>query len=284
MAYASNVPARLADEINELVRIGDEPLDEFTQRRWLDELEQLKSRGNFDVPEYQAYSKILFQMGRADEALAVNEEGLSRFNSLPLLTVDAIEKIYLWQQDLRPFDPFSEFLEHSANPSSDALRFRFSSHSFRIGSDASPSEIIFERALVGSLEIHPDTGYLATVGPFRIEQDFEDAFEVRFAVGPLVCIPIFESWVMGRLSEDERSFTEERLGTQGLHAAMDMATEVQLNDLGCRLRLWQIANGAWVGYSPEFGFAAHGNSAQSAEQKFRASVEHISTYLRARVS
>ncbi len=276
MAYALNVPARLAEEINELIRIGDDPLDEFTQRRLLGELEHLKTRGQFDVPEYQAYSKLLFQMGRTDEALAVNREGLSRFNSLPLLSVDAIEKVYLWQQNLRPFDPFSEFFDHSVNPARAALRFYFSSDRFRIGINISPVVIAFERALVGSLQIHPDSGYIANVGPFRIEQDFEDALELRFAVGPLVCIPIFESWAMGRLNDDERSFTNERLGAQGLRAAMDAATEVTMTDLRCRLRLWQVEKNAWVGHSPEFNLATFGISAESAEQRFRETVEHVS--------
>ncbi|MFO8064729.1 MAG: hypothetical protein R6V29_08885, partial [Spirochaetia bacterium] len=216
-----------------------------------------------------AYSKLLFQMGRTDEAIAANQEGLTRFDSVSLLSVDAIEKVYLWQQHRRPFDPFSEFFHHAANPAGEALRFHFSTDRLRIGSAAAPVEISLERALVGALHIHPETGYVANVGPFRIEQDFEDALEARFAIAPLVSVPIFEAWAMGRLSQDELSFTNERLGTEGLQAAIDAATEVNLTDPSCRLRLWQVGDDAWVGYSPELGLSTHGATRASAEQKLR---------------
>lgn len=70
-------PERIAEFLDQVLKIGQEPnLDEFTLNRYLHTLEKLRKDAKFGVSEYVALSKVLYSLGRSEEALALNQEGL----------------------------------------------------------------------------------------------------------------------------------------------------------------------------------------------------------------
>ncbi len=275
MPYSATTPARLADEINDVLGIGGEPLDEFTLNRYYHKLRTLRDEGKFTLSDYQAYSKVLYQMGRVEEAFATNREALHLHNDFSVLSIDAIEKIDLWQVGRYDFDPESDFFGHRANPERRSLRYSFGGSEILLGDGSIAWTIPCERRFTGNVDVHPETGYRVTLGPYEIEQDFEDALEVRFAVHHLVILPVIESWLTGRLSDDERHYVEDRLGHSGRNAVDAHVIVRAAGPANVQVRLWPIARGRWVGIAPDLSLPAFGTTEHEAVQSVENAVRHM---------
>lgn len=273
MSYSSSNPERLADEIDELVSIGGDSLDEFTQQRYLMKLDRLREQGRFGPAEYRAYSKLLFQMGRIDDALRLNKEALETYSDITLLSVDALEKMYLWQTNRYNFDPVKEYFEHPVNGRHEHLRFHFAHHEIALGTTG--TSVPLHRPFVGTVAVHPESGLTAELGPYEIEHGYQDAEEKRFSPYHLVSLLVIESWLVRRQTEEEKAFVEERLGNSGTEALAAAAATDVLDHRSITIRLWEISVHRWVGYCETLNLATFGETRERAIDNLREKVEYL---------
>lgn len=262
MAASGSLPKKNAEEMIQRLAIGYSTLDEFTQHRYLHILEQLYKGNRFDVVEYQAYSMLLFQMGRTDEALTIIEEGLRKSNSLTLLGISVLEKMVLWQRNEYNLDLEKEFFRHPANPNTSSLTFSVEIAAVMVNDQYIP----FETPLMGDVELSCEDGLTAYVGPYIIEQDYTDAEALRFS-HQVIAEPILESYLLHRLTADEQKYLEQSLGTTALQQLQDCAHEHKLYQQD--IRIWNIGPGKWIGYSKSKSAAVFGTTHEEALQYFK---------------
>lgn len=262
MAAVGPLPRKKAEEMIRRLVIGDNALDEFTQHRYLHILEDLYNKNQFGVMEYQAYSMLLFQMGRTDEALSIINEGLDKHQDLNLLSISALEKMNLWQKNQYQLDLEKEFFLHPVNRNACNLAYTVEISAVRINDQLIP----FASSLQGDVEVGIEDGLVAYVGPYIIEQDYADAAAEKFS-HRVISEPIIESYLLHRLTVDEQKYIENCLGKKSIQQLHDCAHHHDLEN--CDVSIWNIGPNRWVGYSDNKKAAVFGTTHEDALEYFR---------------
>ncbi len=205
-------PVEIADEILQVLKYtGKTELDEFSLKRYIHKLLEIKSRQILNPKEYVALGLLFFSEGKYDEFQTILREGMEAYEKDLFVSshyhIGMFSIVQFGLVDIQ-FDLYDEWFHHPSNLHKEPLSFLSSASSAHLGS----TEYRFIKDMRINLSFLANRTIDLKMGPRKKNVGYDDMKAIKFDFPSVMLVDFINRWACNGVNEAEVHYIHDILG------------------------------------------------------------------------